>query len=111
MSSGTFLREICVEPDGLDSIICGVNSSFVVIAAIKTSSDVHSKLNVYNFKCLEELDDVPSHLLLTSIDLGEYFGSGSRIAMNESRIVCVNCYAMDVIDLSLVHRLRCPEAC
>jgi hypothetical protein len=99
-----------VEPDELDSISCGVNSNFVAIAAIK-SDDMHSKLNIYDLKCLEELDVVPSHLLLTSIDLGTYLGSESRIAMNESRIVCVKYSAMDVIDLSLIHRLRCPEPC
>ena len=45
VSSGTFLRDIRLEPDEPDSITCGVNSSFVVIPAIK-SSDMHSKLNV-----------------------------------------------------------------
>jgi hypothetical protein len=70
---------------------------------------VCSTLNVYDLKCVKETDAVPSHLLLTSIDLGNYYETVCRIAMNESRIVCLNCFGMNVIDLSLIHRLRCPD--
>jgi hypothetical protein len=49
VASGTFLRDIRVEPDQLDSIICCANSNFVVILSC---NDFYSKLNVYDLKCL-----------------------------------------------------------
>ena len=107
VSSGTFLRDIRVESHQLDSIICCSNSNYVVIVSC---SQFYSKLNVYDLKCLKETNAVPSHLLLTSIDLG-WHTSIEKMVMNEHRIVCLGDQTLHVVDLKPIDRLRCPESC
>ena len=103
VSSGTFLHDIRFEPHQLDSIICSANSNYVVILSYNY---YYSKLNVYDLKCLKETDAIPSHLLLTSIDLE---GKVKKVMMNETRIVCLENHIMYVVDLKPFDRLRCPE--
>ena len=110
VASGTFLRDISVESNKSDSIICCANSSYVVTLSCNYD---HSKLNVYDLKCLKETDAVPSHLLLTSLELP---WTVIKVAMNETRIVCLSKCGesyedMYVVDLKPIHRLRCPEYC
>jgi hypothetical protein len=108
VSSGTFLRDINLETDDLDSIICCVNSDFVVLAAnIKDGYRSNSKLNVYDLECLKETDAVPSHLLLFSIGLPWTI---KRMAMNETRIVYLSEYDISDIDLEPFHHLRWSES-
>ena len=111
VASGTFLRDMRMEPDHPDSIIlfCCANSSYV---AMLSCNNVYSKLNVYDLKCLKETDTVPSHLLLTTIDLE---CKVKKMLMNETRIVCLydvprsrDC-KMYVVDLKPIERLKCPE--
>ena len=85
-----------------------VNSNYVVIATIKNGLDEHSTLYVYDMKCLKETDVVPTHLLLTTIDLKRKV---KRMMMNETQIVCLSHDCIDVIDLKPIDRLRCPESC
>ena len=71
-------------------------------------------------KCLKETDSVPTHTLLTTIELE---GEVVAMRMNETRIVClrlnlfffINQTLRDeniyVVDLKPVDRLRCPEPC
>jgi hypothetical protein len=108
VASGTFLHDIRMEPSSFDSIIFRVNSNYVVTAITKNGYNEHSKLYVYDLKCLKETDVVPSHLLLTSIDLK---CKVTRITMNESRIVCRSLFHLKVIDLKHIDRMRCPESC
>ena len=103
VSSGTFLHDIRFEPHQLDSIICSANSNYVVILSYNY---YYSKLNVYDLKCLKETDAIPSHLLLTSIDLE---GKVKKVMMNETRMVCLENHIMYVVDLKPFDRLRCPE--
>jgi hypothetical protein len=103
VASGTFLRNIRLEPDQLDSIVCCANSNYVVILSC---NKFYSKLSVYDLKCLKQTDAVPSHLLLISIDLNWIV---EKIAMNETRIVCLNSNTMYAVDLQPINRLRCPE--
>ena len=62
----------------------------------------------YDLKCLKESDTVPSHILLTTIDL-----QCKVVAMllNEIYIVCLSDCKMYVIDLKPIDRLRYPESC
>ena len=104
VASGTFLRDMRMEPDHPDSIIlfCCTNSSYV---AMLSCNNVYSKLNVYDLKCLKETDTVPSHLLLTTIDLECQV---KKMLMNETRIACLSKQEMFVVDLEPIDRLRCP---
>jgi len=107
VASRTFLRDIRIKPSINSDMIFRVNSNYVVIA------NVESKLDVYDLKCLKETDAVPSHLLLTSLELP---WTVIKVAMNETRIVCLSKYGesygdMYVVDLKPIHRLRCPEYC
>jgi hypothetical protein len=103
VSSGTFLRDIRIKLDQLDSINCCANSNYV---ALLSYNYYYSKLYVYDLKCLKEIDVVPSHLLLTSINLER---DGMKIAMNEHRIVCLGDVTMCVVDLKPIDRLRCAS--
>jgi len=103
--SGTFLHDLPKEPSLLDRYIIRVNSHYVVTAAVEGSGR-KSKLFVYDLKCLKETDSVPSHVLLTTIDL-EF--KAKRMLMNETKIVGLCDKNMYVIDLKPVDRLRCPE--
>jgi hypothetical protein len=104
VASGTFLRDIRVEPSkyGYTGYTYLANSNYVVIA------DFESKLHIYDLKCLKETDAVPTHLLLTTIDL-ECKMEG--ITMNETRIVCMSDNNAYVVDLQPIDRLRCPDSC
>ena len=104
VASGTFLRDICVNPSG-DQLIFRVNSNYVVILSC---SQFLSKLNVYDLKCLKETDAVPTHLLLTTIDLECQV---KKMLMNDARIVCLSDKNMYVVDLKPIDRLRCPNSC
>ena len=103
VASGTFLRDIPVERRQPDSVICSANSNYVVVLSCNNSC---SKLNVYDLKCLKETDAVPSYLLLTSIELP---WTVIKVAMNETRIVCLSYGNLHVVYLKHVDRLRCPE--
>ena len=105
VASGTFLHDIRTEPSCFDCVISRVNSNYVVIAR---SNGNRSKLFIYDLKCLKETDIVPSHLLLTTIDLE---CQGKKILMNETRIACLSDCKMYVVDLEPVDRLRCPGVC
>ena len=112
VASGTFLHDIRMKPSSFDYMITRVNSNYVVIAAVEINSEMDSggktKLSVFDLKCLKETDVVPTHLLLTTIDLK---CEVKRMAMNETRIVCLSDKNMYVVDLKHVDRLRCPEPC
>ena len=105
VASGTFLRDICVNPSG-DQLIFRVNSNYVVILSC---SQFLSKLNVYDLKCLKETDAVPTHLLLTTIDLECL--EVKKMLMNDARIVCLSDKNMYVVDLKPIDLLRCPRSC
>ena len=105
VASGTFLRDICVNPSG-DQLIFRVNSNYVVILSC---SQFLSKLNVYDLKCLKETDAVPTHLLLTTIDLECL--EVKKMLMNDARIVCLSDKNMHVVDLKPIDLLRCPRSC
>jgi uncharacterized protein with WD repeat len=105
VASGTFLRDIRIVPSkmvGYYSMIFRVNSNYVVMATHD------SKLYVYDLKCLKETDAVPSHLLLTTIDLE---CNVEEMTMSETHIVCLTNNKMFVIDLKPIDRLRCPGIC
>jgi F-box-like len=107
VSSGTFLRDIRMEPGQPDSIICCANSNYV---AVVSCNKFNSKLNVYDLKCLKETETVPSHLLLTSFDLESWlYGFIEKMVMNEHRIVCLSSTRMNVVDLKPIDCLRCPN--
>jgi hypothetical protein len=101
VASGTFLRDIRMEPPSTPLKIC-VNSNYVVIACS------YAKLHIYDLNCLKETDDVPSHLLLTTIELQWQV---DRMLMTETRIVCLSYGDLHVVDLKPIDRLRCPEPC
>ena len=63
VASGTFPRDIRIKPSKNYHMIFRVNSNYVVM------NNLDSKLHVYDLKCLRETAAVPSHLLLTTIDL------------------------------------------
>ena len=105
VASGTFLHDIRTEPSCFDCVISRVNSNYVVIAR---SNGNRSKLFIYDLKCLKETDTVPSHLLLTTIDLE---CKVDAMMMNETRIVCLSDRKMYVVDLKPIDRLRCPNSC
>jgi hypothetical protein len=105
VASGTFLHDIRVEPPSIDCITIRVNSNYVVIAR---PNGTRSTLYVYDLNCLKETDTVPSHLLLTTIDL-EF--KVREMLMNETRIACLSKQNMFVVDLKPIDRLRCPESC
>ena len=102
VATGTFLQNIRREPSCFDCVISRVNSNYVVIAR---SNGNHSTLYVYDLKCLKETDTVPSHLLLTTIDLECQV---KKMLMNETRIACLSKQEMFVVDLEPIDRLRCP---
>jgi F-box-like len=101
VASGTFLRDTSIKPSKNNHMICRVNSNYVVM------NHFDSKLHVYDLKCLKETDAVPSHLLLTTIDLE---CSVKEVLMDETRIVCLSNNKMFVVDLKPIDRLRCPES-
>ena len=105
VASGTFLHDIRMELSSFEYIIARVNSNYVVIAIINKG---FTTLYVYDLKCLKETDVAPTHLLLTTIELRR---NVKRMAMNETRIVCLSYGLLHVIDLKHVDRLRCPESC
>jgi hypothetical protein len=108
VASGTFLQDIRMEPPLMPGCpeICA-NSNYVVIAC-------SAKLHVYDLKCLKETDTVPSHLLLTTIELERPL---TWVHMNETRLFCLSyCSAslnenLHAVDLKAIDRLRCPESC
>jgi F-box-like len=104
VTSGTFTRDIRMEPGQLDSIICCANSNYV---ALVSCNRFYSKLHVFDLKCLKETDAASSQLLLISIDLER---TPIWMLMNETRIVCLSNCEISVIDLKPIHRLRCPES-
>jgi F-box-like len=108
VASGTFLHDILMEPSSFDYVITRSYSNYVVIATIKNNWCGPSKLHVYDLKCLKENNVVPTHLLLTTIDLE---CKVKRMTMNETRIVCLSSDVMYVIDLKPIDRLRYPEFC
>jgi hypothetical protein len=76
VASGTFLREIRMEPSIFNNVInIRANSNYVVIAATESerwnwlARGGPSELFIYDLNCLKETDGVPTHLL-TTIDLG-----------------------------------------
>jgi hypothetical protein len=101
VSSGTYLRDIRIKPSKNYQMIFRVNSNYVVM------NNRDSKLFVYDLKCLKETVAVPTHLLLTMIDLECQV---KEMLMNETRIVCLS-NKMFVVDLQPIDRLRCPESC
>ena len=101
VASGTFLRDISIKPSKNYNMIFRVNSNYVVMA------NVDSKLYVYDLKCLKETAAVPSHLLLTLIDLE---CPVKEMLMNETLIVCLSNNKMFVVHLEPIDRLRCPES-
>jgi hypothetical protein len=110
VTTGTFLRDIRMEPSGFDYVInIRANSNYVVIAATENEKwGGPSKLFVYDLKCLKETDAAPTHLLLTTIELK---CKVKKMLLNEIHIVCLNdCYVF-VVDLKPIDRLRCPESC
>jgi F-box-like len=111
VTTGTFLRDIRIEPSSIGCIIPRVNSNYVVIATNvnrQKKNCGHSKLYVYDLKCLKETDTVPSHLLLTTIELECQV---KKVLMNETRIACLSGRKMYVVDLKPIDRLRCPGSC
>jgi hypothetical protein len=104
VASGTFLHDIRMKPFKFGYIF-RVNSNYVVIATI---TNLHSTLYVYDLKRLKETHVVPTYLLLTKIELKQKV---ERMAMNETRIVCLSYDQMYVVDLKPIGRLRCPESC
>ena len=105
VTSGTFLHDMPMKLSYFDVMFTRVNSNYVVIVA---TNRIRSMLRVYDLKCLRDTDAVPTHLLLTKIDLQF---SVKRMLMNETRIVCLSDKNMYVFDLKPVDRLRCPESC
>ena len=101
VASGTFLRDISIKPSKNHHIIFRANSNYVVMTNLYST-----ELYVYDLKCLKETVAVPSHLLLTSIDLEFKI---EVMLMNETRIICLSEKNMYVIDLQPIDRLRCPE--
>jgi F-box-like len=101
VASGTFLRDIRMEPS-VSSKIC-INSNYVIVL---TERYHHSMLYIYDLKCLKETDAEPTHLLLTSMKI-KFKVKG--MAMNEHKIVCVGFKKTCVIDLKPIDRLRCPN--
>ena len=104
--SGTFLRNMSIDLPSY-GYISRVNSNYVVISSTM-SFRPKSKLYVYDLKCLKETDAVPTHLLLTTIELD---GEVVAMRMNETRIVCLCGKNMFVVDLKPIDRLRSPESC
>jgi WD40 repeat protein len=105
VASGTFLRDIFIKPSKtfqLYNVIYRTNPNYVVIATHD------SKLYIYDLKCLKETEVVPSHLLLTTIDLECKI---EAMMMTDTRIVCLCQNNAYVLDLKPVDRLRCPESC
>jgi hypothetical protein len=78
----------------VDCIISRVNSNYAVAAATPNYSG-KTKLHVYDLKCLKETDSVPTHLLLTTIDLE---CKVKEMLMNETRLVCLSYGDLHVID-------------
>ena len=111
VASGTFLHGIRLEPTNTNRIITRANSNYVVIVR---SNWIFSKLYVSNLKCLKETETVPSHLLLTKIELECQV---KKMLMNETRIVCLQtdhlmcADKIYVVNLKPIDRLRCPEPC
>jgi hypothetical protein len=105
VASGTFLRDIRMEPSPVSSKICSINSNYVVVL---TGKRHHSMLYIYDLKCLKETDAEPTHLLLTSMKIKFKV---NKMAMNEHKIVYVGSQKTCVIDLKPIGRLRCPEFC
>jgi WD40 repeat protein len=105
VTSGTFLHDMRMKLSYFDVILTRVNSNYVVIV---TTNRVYSTLHVYDLKCLKETDAVPTHLLLTKIDLKF---TVKRMLMNETRIVCLSHKNMYVLEFEPIDRLRCPESC
>ena len=101
VASGTFLRDIRMEPPLMPLKICA-NSNYVVIGCSS------AKLHVYDLNCLKETDAVPSHLLLTTIELEWEI---LWMLINETRIVCMSYSDLHVVDLKPIDNLRCPESC
>jgi F-box-like len=101
VASGTFLHDISIKPSKNYHMIFRVNSNYVVM------TNLDSKLYVYDLKCLRETTAVPTHLLLTTIDLE---CSVKEMLMNETRIVCLTNNKMFVVDLQPIDRLRCPQS-
>jgi hypothetical protein len=106
VASGTFLHDIGIKPSKTFHMTIHlsfrVNSNYVVIATHD------SKLYIYDLKCLKETDTLPTHLLLTTIDLE---CKVSAMLLHENRIVCLSNKDTYVVDLKPVDRLRCPESC
>ena len=105
--SGTFLRNMPKEPSHFKRFIAKVNSHYAVTVAVEGSGR-KSKLSVFDLKCLKETNLVPTHTLLTTIELD---CEVLAMMMNETRIVCLSDKNMYVVDLKPVDRLRCPEPC
>ena len=105
--SGTFLRNMPKEPSHFKRCIAKVNSHYAVTVAVEGSGR-KSKLSVFDLKCLKEKNSVPTHTLLTTIELD---CEVLAMMMNETRIVCLSDKNMYVVDLKPVDRLRCPEPC
>jgi F-box-like len=108
VATGTFLHDIRMEPTRIDCKITRVNSNYVVIATKLSNFYGHSKLYVYDLKCLKDTDVVPTHLLLTTIEL---HCEVLAMMMNETGIVCLSYNNMHVVDLKPIDRLRCPTSC
>jgi hypothetical protein len=108
--SGTFLHDI---PLNYSSYIVTfdcikVNSAYVVVAVAERGYDGHSKLFVYDLECLKQINAVPTHLRLTTIEVKDKV---EAMMMNESKIVCRSKTNMYVIYLKHIDRLRCPASC
>ena len=101
VASGTFLHDISIKPSKNYHMIFRVNSNYVVM------TNLDSKLYVYDLKCLRETAAVPTHLLLTTIDLE---CSVKEMLINETRIMCLTNNKMFVVDLQPIDRLRCPQS-
>ena len=100
VTSGTFLRDIRVNPSDNKKIF-RVNSNYVVLATLDST-----ELFVYDLKCLKETDTVPTHLLLTTIDL-RY--NVKEMRMNDAQIFCLCWDKMCAVDLKPIDCLRCPN--
>ena len=105
VASGIFLRDICLEPTTMPFKMCSITSNYVVLL---TGNEYHSILYVYDWKCLKETAAVPSHCLLTSIDVE---CNVKRMVMNEYTIACIGNGEINVVDLQPIDRLRCPASC
>ena len=105
VTSGTFLHDMPMKLSYFDVIFTRVSSNYVVIV---TTNRFHSTLRVYDFKSLRDTDAVPTHPLLTTIELD---CEVLAMRMNETRIVCLSDENMYVVDLKPIDRLRCPESC